>query len=72
MKKNGNEREYQCKKYERKNTVSRQYARENIYEVPWMVARARVPRQDAVGQRGGEPRRPLETTQFWEILEREQ
>ena len=29
-----------------------------FYEVPWPTARARVPREDAVGQRVWEPRRP--------------
>ena len=28
--------------------MSSQYERENIYEVPWPAARARVPRRDAV------------------------
>ena len=35
-----------------KNTVSQQYGRENVYEVPWPTARARVPREDAVRTKG--------------------
>ena len=36
-------RKYRCKKYERKNTVSRQYTQENVKEVPWPTARTRFP-----------------------------
>ena len=74
MTKNDNEREYRCKIYEPKNTVSSQYGRENVYEVPWPTARARVPREDAVRTKSlgteATPRRPLGTIQFWEFLER--
>ena len=52
MRKNDNEREYRCKIYEPKNTVSSQYGRENVYEVPWPTARSRVPREDAVRTKG--------------------
>ena len=52
MTKNDNEREYRCKIYEPKNTVSSQYGRENVYGVPWPTARSRVPREDAVRTKG--------------------
>ena len=52
MTKYDNEREYRCKNIRAQNTVSYQYGRENIYEVPWPTARARVPREDAVRTKG--------------------
>ena len=52
MTKDDNEREYRCKNIRAQNTVSYQYGRENIYEVPWPTARARVPREDAVRTKG--------------------
>ena len=51
MTKDDNEREYRCKICEPK-ILSCQYGRENIYEVPWPTARARVPREDAVRTKG--------------------
>ena len=52
MTKDDNEREYRCKNTRAQNTVSYQYGRENIYEVPWPTARARVPREDVVRTKG--------------------